>query len=299
MATCEYCGSDETLPYNCRYCGGQFCSAHRLPENHDCPGLDEAGGEAVFDSGFSASVETDTGGGARSRLQRMKNELMSYVRGNLTYVFLVGMWLVFIAQWLVIAFAGDELHRTLFVLAPQHPEYVWTWITSIFAHDPIVIWHIIFNSIVIFFFGPLVERYLGSRRFGLIFLLGGILAGLSQIGYTIASGPVTPSSPGVLGASGAALAIMGVITVLNPNLRVYLYAIIPMPVWVLTAGIAAISILFIGAGDAAVGGVAHAAHLVGLVVGLGYGAYFKRTHQLRTPNQIRLGSGGPPRRGRW
>jgi Zn-dependent protease len=25
------------LPFRCPYCGGQFCSAHRLPENHACP----------------------------------------------------------------------------------------------------------------------------------------------------------------------------------------------------------------------------------------------------------------------
>jgi Zn-dependent protease len=27
------------MPFRCPYCGGQFCSAHRLPENHACPKL--------------------------------------------------------------------------------------------------------------------------------------------------------------------------------------------------------------------------------------------------------------------
>jgi Zn-dependent protease len=30
------------LPFRCSHCGGQFCSAHRLPENHACPKIDVA-----------------------------------------------------------------------------------------------------------------------------------------------------------------------------------------------------------------------------------------------------------------
>ncbi len=30
------------MPFKCPYCGGQFCSAHRLPENHSCPRADLA-----------------------------------------------------------------------------------------------------------------------------------------------------------------------------------------------------------------------------------------------------------------
>ena len=33
---CNKCGRDVTLPFSCRYCGGKFCSQHRIPENHDC-----------------------------------------------------------------------------------------------------------------------------------------------------------------------------------------------------------------------------------------------------------------------
>jgi Zn-dependent protease len=30
------------MAFQCSYCGGQFCAAHRLPENHNCPKLDVA-----------------------------------------------------------------------------------------------------------------------------------------------------------------------------------------------------------------------------------------------------------------
>lgn len=33
---CQYCKKDVVLPFKCSYCGGYFCSEHRLPENHAC-----------------------------------------------------------------------------------------------------------------------------------------------------------------------------------------------------------------------------------------------------------------------
>jgi len=35
---CEYCGKEESLPFVCNYCGGVYCSDHRLPEAHQCTG---------------------------------------------------------------------------------------------------------------------------------------------------------------------------------------------------------------------------------------------------------------------
>lgn len=36
---CSTCGESITLPFKCKFCGGLFCSEHRLPENHKCNGL--------------------------------------------------------------------------------------------------------------------------------------------------------------------------------------------------------------------------------------------------------------------
>jgi Zn-dependent protease len=35
---CQFCGKEEPLPFACNYCGGTFCSEHRLPEAHQCTG---------------------------------------------------------------------------------------------------------------------------------------------------------------------------------------------------------------------------------------------------------------------
>lgn len=39
---CQACEREEDLPFRCPYCGGGFCSDHRLPENHACPRIDQA-----------------------------------------------------------------------------------------------------------------------------------------------------------------------------------------------------------------------------------------------------------------
>lgn len=302
MARCDHCGEDESLPYNCRYCGGQFCGAHRLPENHDCPGLAEAGsGKGVFDSGFDDGVSDAPSSSLLERIgiDTSRGGPLAYFRGNVTYLVLVLMWLTFLLQWFALATGGVSLHRHLFVLSADRPLDIWTWVTSIFAHDPFQIFHIIFNSIVIFFFGPLVERYVGSRRFAALFIISGAVAGLSQIGLDILQA-IPGEASGVLGASGAALAILGVLTVFNPNLRVYLFGVLPMAIWMLTGAIAAISLALIVIGEPAFGGIAHAAHLAGLLVGLAYGAYEARRIDPRTPQRFDLGGGRqPPRGGRF
>ncbi|WP_276254344.1 rhomboid family intramembrane serine protease [Halomontanus rarus] len=303
MAKCDVCGKDESMPYNCRHCGGTYCGEHRLPENHDCTGLqnwnDPSG---VFDSGFDDSVNDSGTSRASSITSKLPIDTgpggpLAYFRGNMTYTFLALMWVTFLAQMIAGVALSRQTQLSIFYFTTFNPEYVWTWFISVFSHGGLM--HIVFNSIVIFFFGPLVERYVGSRNFGILFVVSGVLAGMGQIGISL----VQSEPAAVLGASGAALAIMGVLTVLNPSLKVYLYFILPVPLWLLTIGTAVVSLAFIGGGAAGGGGIAHAAHLVGLLIGLAYGEYIKRTRNVRTPNQFQLGGGGPggpggPGRGR-
>ncbi len=280
MATCDECGEYENLPYQCRRCGKTFCGEHRLPENHDCPGLSEwndPGG--VFDSGFDESVN-DPGGsgeadGVAGRVKRRvaretgTGGLVSYFRGNATYVILAAMWLTFVAQWIALFVGGPQLHNNLFVLRSDALGNVWTLVTSVFSHDPGILFHIIGNSIVIFFFGPLVERAVGSKRFVGFFLVAGAAAGLGHVLFALGTGAPTT---GVLGASGAGFAILGVLTVWRPNLEILLFFIIPMKLKFLTWGVAIVSLaLVVASGTGGVGGIAHLAHLIGFAIGLAYG----------------------------
>jgi len=51
---CQKCGQETLMPFQCPYCGGQFCSQHRLPENHQCPriGLAHAQRQEVVADSF-------------------------------------------------------------------------------------------------------------------------------------------------------------------------------------------------------------------------------------------------------
>lgn len=286
MATCDVCGNEENMPYECRRCGGTFCSEHRLPENHDCPGLEWNDPVGVFEEGGGGGTTRQSRAGLRTRA---KGLWRSYMQGNATFVFLLAMWVTWVLQLAVRLLISPELEATLFVLRSTHPEYVWTWITSVFAHGGI--FHIVANSIGIFFFGQVVERRIGTKRFVGLFLVSGAAAGLAQIGSTLAL--VGPGAQiGVLGASGALLAIMGVLTILNPGLKVYLYFILPVPIWALTIGFAALSLLE-GFGVAGGGGnVAHWAHLAGLGIGLVYGTYIQG--KVEPPKRLQFGGGGGP-----
>jgi membrane associated rhomboid family serine protease len=299
MATCDVCGRHVDMPYRCNRCGGTYCSEHRLPENHSCSGLEDWGDSdtGVFESEFDDGVENR--GGSPGLLDRLTSTggPLSYFRGNVSYLFLAIMFVVFVLEHLVFLFVGPDAFRALFVLSSDNPLYLWTWVTSVFSHQPFTFFHILGNGIILFFFGPVVERRIGSNRFAALFLVTGVVAGLGQItfGYLI-SDPVT----GVLGASGAVLAIMAVLTVLNPGLKVYLYFILPVPIWVLTFGYAGLSVFgVLNAEQNVLGNVAHMAHLAGLVLGLAYGQYVKG--EVRGPENLQFGGsrgpGGPGRGG--
>jgi len=319
MSKCDACGKTENMPYRCHHCGGTYCSEHRLPEAHDCPGLENWGDpDGVFDSGFDDSVDDDGGGrGVRDRLSvdTGPGSFLGYFRGNATYTMLGLMWVTFLFQFFVFPFLlgfpspsranpNPTVWSAVFTLQPQHPEYVWTWVTSVFSHGGFG--HIALNSIIIFFFGRIVEDYIGSKKFTILFLVSGALAGLGQIGLShllVLLDYQAVLGAGVLGASGAGLAIMGVLTVLNPGLRVYLYFLIPVPIWLITGFYLVVSVGgILGVGGPLTGGnVADMAHLVGLVIGLWYGNQVKGQRQM--PNQLEFGGGGRgpggPGRGRF
>jgi hypothetical protein len=42
MSACDYCESADGLGFTCKLCSRTHCQSHRLPENHDCPNLNEA-----------------------------------------------------------------------------------------------------------------------------------------------------------------------------------------------------------------------------------------------------------------
>lgn len=59
---CSYgnCEGNDKLPFDCRRCGQSFCSDHRLPEKHNCPGNQAASTEAWFPKSADPSKESSS-----------------------------------------------------------------------------------------------------------------------------------------------------------------------------------------------------------------------------------------------
>jgi len=147
---------------------------------------------------------------------------------------------------------------------------LWRWFTYQFLHADF--FHILFNMIGLYFFGPLLEQWWGSKRFTAFYLLCGISSAVVfTLFVLLAPGVILP--PGadgrampLVGASGAIFGILAGAATLFPRQRVMLiFPPIPMSMRTMALiflGIAALSLL---AGSPNAGG--QAAHLGGALLG--------------------------------
>jgi membrane associated rhomboid family serine protease len=140
----------------------------------------------------------------------------------------------------------------------------WTLVTSIFAHGGVL--HLLVNVIVFVSFAPLLEMRVGRRDFLLVFFTSGVIAAAAQVA-------ASPPEVVVLGASGAILGLLAALAVLAPRLPVLFLFIIPMHLWMIVGGFAAISALL--AFTMPESSVANLAHFTGIIVGVVWGLRIK------------------------
>lgn len=123
--------------------------------------------------------------------------------------------------------------------------------------------HLLFNMITLFFVGRQVEQIIGAGRFLIFYVASGTLAAAAQVG---ACGP-QHSGVQCLGASGGVYANLAFLTCLMPWQTIYLYMVIPCPMWVMTAGLLALDIFYLRPGQG------HEGHLCGATCGLAFWAF--------------------------
>lgn len=82
----------------------------------------------------------------------------------------------------------------------------WRLLTHAFVHGGLV--HVLFNGFALLAFGPTVERWLGSARFGLLYAVSAVAGGVAAVYW---QGPVA----GLVGGSGALFGMMGAVLALN------------------------------------------------------------------------------------
>ena len=146
-----------------------------------------------------------------------------------------------------------------------------TLVTSQFLHGSLV--HIAGNMLFLWIFGNNIEDRFGRLLFLGFYLVGGIVAGLTQVAIDPTSTVPT------IGASGAIAAILGAYLVLFPGARVttaifliFFYQLIEIPA-IFVLGFWFVLQLFDGLGSlgamgqATTGGVAFFAHIGGFIFG--------------------------------
>jgi membrane associated rhomboid family serine protease len=150
-------------------------------------------------------------------------------------------------------------------------------ITSIFLHGGWL--HILGNMLYLWIFGNNVEDRLGRVGFLLFYLVGGVVAALTQV--AIDPGSTQP----LVGASGAIAAALGAYIVLFPGARIlslvflgFFYQLLNVPALVIL-GFWFVLQLISGfgslGGDTASGGVAFFAHIGGFAFGMVIGVLIR------------------------
>ncbi len=163
---------------------------------------------------------------------------------------------------------GDPIRNPLVAFGIYEPNRVlsgqlWRLLTPVFLHADLL--HLIVNMIVLYWAGKRIEEVYGRWEFLAFFLAGGVLTyALYLLAYVSGLTPAAVS----LGASGAVTATLVLLACNFPRMKVLLFFVIPMPVWllavfyILTDALGAITSLKTPA--------AYLVPLSGAIVGVGY-----------------------------
>ena len=184
-------------------------------------------------------------------------------------------------------FLQSYLHFSTALAVWPHLEY-WRFIGFQFLHANLT--HLLFNMMGLFFFGSMVEQYLGSKRYLAFYLLCGICGAflyllLNATGYVVTQRAGAPLAiPGLLFTDtytplvGASAGIFGVLMAgafLAPRAQVLLFFIIPMELRTLAYALVAIAFISVLTGGNNAGG--EAGHLGGAIAGF---YFIRRPHHL-------------------
>lgn len=140
---------------------------------------------------------------------------------------------VFLGQWVLGLFAPSAeyalvewlgLNQSMWFDAPPYLP-VWQLFTYGFLHGGFG--HVLWNCLILYFFGTMVEGTVGSRRFAW-FLAGGTVAGgVASVLLMQVVGGTLPT----IGASGAVVAATLAAATFHPRATM-LFIFIPLPLWV-------------------------------------------------------------------
>ncbi|MFO7794191.1 MAG: rhomboid family intramembrane serine protease, partial [Candidatus Nanohaloarchaea archaeon] len=294
---CSECG-EKSMSFTCRYCGKSFCSEHRLPENHDCQGLEESQKESSeeheewFEDKFSKKKDKNEGKDSpvgkpakyKTHRESITKDILNTVKSNATLAVVGITVLAYIIQ---VSLAQEQFFNVL-VLNPELSEILarpWSVLTVMLLHA--APFHLFANMLTFYFFASPLERLIGAKKMLKIYIISGLLASLSYVGFynLLAFIHGSPEVAGLaVGASGGVVALVGVIAKLYPNADVLLFFVVPMKIKtaVYAFGVfESFNLLMKLAGYQLpiIGNFASSAHLAGLITGLYFGNKLQKKYK--------------------
>ena len=165
---------------------------------------------------------------------------------------------VYLLQWLLSITGGESLVYNYLALSPRIWDgQVWQLVTYMFLHGSM--WHILFNMLALWMFGKELEMVWGSNHFLKYYFICGIGAGLTFLLF---------SKGVVIGASGAVFGLLLAYGMTFPDQIILMSLIFPIKAkyMVIIYGVITFMNIARPSGD----GVAHFAHLGGMVFGFVY-----------------------------
>lgn len=168
-----------------------------------------------------------------------------------------------IAGYLFTSVGGTDWFTAFNALYPIGDAnfHFYQYLTYMFIHGGF--WHLFFNMWQLMIFGPAIEQIYGSKRTAIYYILCGFGSAFANqiLGYF----DIIPVSV-VIGASGAIYGIMAAAAFNFPNAQMF---IIPIPFPIKLKYLVAVFCAYdLFSGIQGTDGVAHFAHLGGLVMGL-------------------------------
>jgi membrane associated rhomboid family serine protease len=205
--------------------------------------------------------------------------------------------LVYLAQILITQFDVTTWGALHYYKSPLFHSF--QLVTNMFMHDPDNFFHIIFNMFTLWIFGSILEKYWGSQKFLIFYLICGVGASIvielfipfsaEQFVKSIGAIPDGFTKADVieqykqqyeaLGASGAIMGVMAAFAYLFPNTELYVMFIpIPLkakyviPVFILID-------VFGGIHQFKGDNVGHFAHLGGALIGFLLVLFWNKTNR--------------------
>ncbi len=156
---------------------------------------------------------------------------------------------------------------------------IWRYVSYQFLHADL--FHLLFNMLGLYFFGPVLERQWGAKKFLVFYLTCGAAGGLF---YSLLVGVNFFGAAPLIGASGSILGIFAACAILFPKMVVFFY-IFPLPIRPAALIGAGIYLFYVITQGHNAGG--HAAH----IAGMGAGALYVWSQNWRTTLRLKLKSG--------